>query len=247
MKYLCFICLTCFAFFNLSFSQNIKQEEISESATSKGLIAFMSSNYEEAAYWFTIGVEEGNKVAQFFLGSLYSDGLGVPKNSKKSIDLYKLAAEQGHPKAQFNIGLYYIQEVPSSENEAKKWFKLAAEQGLVEAQFALGSIYSNEGNETNAFYWYKLSAEQGYASSQSSLGVFYIKGQAGLPIDYFKAFEYFQLSANQEDSYGQLNLGISYEYGRGTKQDYDKAKYWYGRSCDNRNQSGCDRYRNLNN
>lgn len=38
MKYLCFICLTCFAFFNLSFSQNIKQEEISESATSKGLI-----------------------------------------------------------------------------------------------------------------------------------------------------------------------------------------------------------------
>ena len=93
----------------------------------------------------------------------------------------------------------------------------------------------------------KLAAEQGHAMSQTNLGVFYLKGQAGLPIDYFKAFEYFRLSANQEDSNGQLNLGISYEYGQGTRQDYDKAKYWYGRSCDNRNQSGCDRYRNLNN
>lgn len=243
MKYLIILFLIIF---NFSFSENIKQEEFIDSPAYKGFAALIAEDYEEAAKWYMLAADQGDPDAQFFMGSFYSEGLGVPINLQKSLEYYKLAAEQGNPQAQFNLGLYYIQKVPSSENEAKKWFNLAADQGIADAQFALGTIYSTEGNEKEALYWYEFAVKQGHALSQTNLGLFYVQGKAGLPVNYFKAVEYFQLAAEQEEPNGQFNLGFAYEQGLGLKQNYDKALYWYGKSCDNQYQSGCDKYRYLN-
>jgi TPR repeat protein len=48
---------------------------------------------------------------------------------------YRLAAEQGINKAQYNLGIMYDdgQGVPQDYAEAVKWYRLAAEQGNAES------------------------------------------------------------------------------------------------------------------
>jgi TPR repeat protein len=47
--------------------------------------------------------QEGDPDAQYELAYLYENGLGVPKNETKALELYQQAADQGHPAAQTNL------------------------------------------------------------------------------------------------------------------------------------------------
>ncbi len=47
--------------------------------------------------------QEGNPDAQYNLAYLYENGLGVPKDETRALDLYQQAADQGHPAAQNNL------------------------------------------------------------------------------------------------------------------------------------------------
>ena len=55
-----------------------------------------------------------------------------------------LAAEQGHDRAQFNLGKFYYdgKGVVQDYQEASAWYKKAAEQGYADAQNNLGLMYS---------------------------------------------------------------------------------------------------------
>ncbi len=46
---------------------------------------------------------EGDPDAQYELAYLYENGLGVPKDETRALELYQQAADQGHPEAQANI------------------------------------------------------------------------------------------------------------------------------------------------
>ena len=89
----------------------------------------------------------------------------------------KKAAEQGHAKAQDNLGIMYEAGwgITEDDVQAVYWFTKAAEQGYAEAQFSLGVMYDIGAgvseDKVQAVYWYKKAAEQGYALAQDSLGV----------------------------------------------------------------------------
>lgn len=59
-------------------------------------------------------------------------------------------------------------------------------------------------------------------------------------------FDQVQRLANQGDASAQAVLGTMYYQGNGVRQDYAVAKEWFGKSCDNGDQDGCDGYRMLN-
>ena len=46
---------------------------------------------------------EGDPDAQYELAYLYENGLGVPKDETKALELYQQSADQGHPAAQANL------------------------------------------------------------------------------------------------------------------------------------------------
>ena len=48
--------------------------------------------------------EQGDAEAQFNLGYMYTEGLGVPLDNQEAVRWYRLAAEQGFANAQFNLG-----------------------------------------------------------------------------------------------------------------------------------------------
>ena len=75
-----------------------------------------------------------------------SVGDGVERNLAEAVKLFRLAAEQGVVKAQFNLGnLFQTGEgVNRDHAESAKWFRLAADQGHADAQFHLGNCFLEE-------------------------------------------------------------------------------------------------------
>ena len=72
-------------------------------------------------------------------------GAGVDRNVVEAVRWYRLAAEQGHARAQVNLGKSYEfgDGVQQSLTEAVRWYRLAAEQGYAEGQTSLGVMYVN--------------------------------------------------------------------------------------------------------
>jgi uncharacterized protein len=60
---------------------------------------------------------------------LYNKGKGESQNYAEAIKWYGLAADQGHPGAQLNLGVMHKkgQGVPQDYAEAVKWYRLAAD------------------------------------------------------------------------------------------------------------------------
>ena len=69
--------------------------------------------------------------AQFSLGVVYSQGLGVPQVYAEAAKWFRMAAEQGHDGAQFSLGVSYDKGEGVIQNSvfAHMWFNLAAAQG----------------------------------------------------------------------------------------------------------------------
>ncbi len=64
-----------------------------------GLMAYRARDYRTAmANWLNLA-ESGNHYAQFFIGGLYADGAGVPRDIVRAAVWWTLAGNQGHDKA----------------------------------------------------------------------------------------------------------------------------------------------------
>jgi hypothetical protein len=72
----------------------------------------------------------------------YHHGLGVPRNVSKAVRLYKLAAAENLPCAQFNLGFMFQRGIGVEQDvcEAIRLYKLAAEQGDPDACCSLAHV-----------------------------------------------------------------------------------------------------------
>jgi hypothetical protein len=86
--------------------------------------------------------DEGRVWAQSDIGSLYEDGLVLPRDYGEAIYWYRSAAEQGYLGAQTNLGIMYARGrgVAESRRTAIEWFQRAAKQGDIAAQRNLESM-----------------------------------------------------------------------------------------------------------
>ena len=90
----------------------------------------------------------------------------------EAVTWWRLAAEQGHASAQYNLGLMYGngEGVPQDDAEAVRWYRLAADQGRASAQNNLGGMYSNgrgvPQDAAEAHMWANLAAAQGHENAR---------------------------------------------------------------------------------
>ena len=59
----------------------------------------MPEDDAEAVRWFRLGAEQGNALAQFNLGLMYTKGEGVPEDDVTAYAWLNIAAAQGQPSA----------------------------------------------------------------------------------------------------------------------------------------------------
>ena len=179
----------------------------------------VTKNYAEAAKWYKKAVDNGYSEASTYYqnvlhkiqesknantsqiaeewyqkGENYQYGRGVEQSYEEAAKWYQKAAEQGHAKAQFNLGRLYYGGFGVQEDgvESLKWTTKAAENGLVIAQELMGDYYYEgfagsihydvksyyydenrpwllEKDYTEAAKWYRKAAEQGSSYAQERL------------------------------------------------------------------------------
>jgi cell division septation protein DedD len=126
----------------------------------EGLAALSRGDVAAAFRLWKPLAEHGDADAQFALGSLYYDGIGVPVDRTESSYWFQLAAEQGLADAQYNLGNAYLrgEGVRQDNSMAAYWWEKAAKQGLSEAQFNLDrarqeiSVNDNNKQSTKRIY-----------------------------------------------------------------------------------------------
>jgi TPR repeat protein len=142
-----------------------------------GREAYRRGDYATAMREWRPLAEQGHSLAQYFLGSMYEAGLGVPEDDGEAVKWFRRAAEQGHAEAQTHLGVRYDLGwgVPEDDAKAVKWWRLAAEQGDTSAQLSLGLMYIfGKGvpeDFVQAYAWFNLAAAQGDKNAAKNKGI----------------------------------------------------------------------------
>ena len=73
---------------------------------------------------------------------MYASGRYVPRNMNKAFKWWKKAAEQGHPVAQYNLGLMYEHGTVVTKNTKKalEWYEKSAAQDNEKAIKAVSDL-----------------------------------------------------------------------------------------------------------
>jgi TPR repeat protein len=141
----------------------------------------------------------GDAVAQFSLGSVL---FYTRTNLAKGAALFRDAALQAHPAAEFQMGQLYDfgLGVERNNTEALTWYRRAAEHGLPSAQRTVGDFYRQgrevEADQAEATRWYQRAADGDDLRAQYQLGQMYFDG-TGVERDYTSAYVWFTLAAGQ--------------------------------------------------
>ncbi len=112
-----------------------------------GIISYKLGRYEEAFVWNDKASANNDHPAQVNLGCMYQQGLGVAKNEKKAVELFRSAATAGIAEGKMRLGLAYINGI-GCDKEYKEAAKLFLEVGLSnqdtvgsDCQFLLYKMY----------------------------------------------------------------------------------------------------------
>jgi len=190
---------------------------------------------ERAWHLFELAASVNNSGAQFALGFMHELGLGGNSDDAdaEAADLYRKAANQGHPTAMFGLATMLSQGKGGGhdEEEAFRWFRSAAELGDREAQWELGDrMLKGRGipeDLEGAQLWWIKAADQGSPEAQTSLGSLFARGLGADGRDDKEALRWFGLAAWQYHAPGMKNLGDMYALGRGVESDDAEAVRWY--------------------
>ena len=127
--------------------------------------------------FFEKEANRGNDYAQYNLGVIYENGVGVPVNRKKAFKMYRKSANHGNMHAQYNLGQMYEQEhsVGISTFYAIESYAHAAKKGHTKAQIKLHELSEKYGKGVveyfmndylSAFFTCQKEAENGNYISQ---------------------------------------------------------------------------------
>lgn len=111
-----------------------KAHELGENSviSSLGKINYQLQNYEEAFNYFSLGAQQKDLDAIYYLGLCYAMGLGTKQDFKKSKFYYEQGANLCEPRCLYNLSLYYRNGVEVIQNIdlADKLYQQALENGF---------------------------------------------------------------------------------------------------------------------
>jgi TPR repeat protein len=121
------------------------------------------------------------------------------------VQWYRLAADQGYPEAENNLGAMYDAGLGVAEDDviAVLWFRRAATHKNIRAETNLGIMYAHGKGVAQDFAearkWFQLAADRGDVKAQSNLGALYATGK-GVPQSYEEAAKWYGRAASRGDA-----------------------------------------------
>lgn len=174
----------------------------------------------QARAWLEKAAAGGDAYALYALGRAMEDGHGPAQpDFTRAADLYRQAAEKGHPLAGLRYGLALndgagIRKDPAA---AQRWLTFAQERGVPEAALAMGDMAArtpaSRDKEANtkvvqsAVAWYQVAANAGVPSAQFKLANAYFSG-VGATRDSAQAVTWYARASQQGLPEAQHALGV---------------------------------------
>jgi TPR repeat protein len=149
--------------------------------------------------------QRGNSEAQYHLGMMLNNGIGVTKNPREAYEWFEKSADAGDPLAAYKVGCYLAGQfgvIPINLEKALKFKLIAAEAGYALAQHDVAIIYFQHKEPDKAIRWWHAAGSQGYSMSLYNLSVLFKEGKS-VPADSMRAYSYFKLA--QLSSRGSIN------------------------------------------
>jgi uncharacterized protein len=165
----------------------------------KGRNAYADGNYGRALKYFRRESEEGNVVADWYLGHMYRLGQGVTADASVAYSYYSRVAESYDPEesnkkrlrivvdSQIHLADYRRLGIPSAgiaadpDTAARTYLRIASTYGHPAAQFALGQMnILGEGVKANpqqGLKWLTAAARKRHPAAQAYLGDIYWSGR----------------------------------------------------------------------
>lgn len=161
--------------------------------------AYKTGKYDRALKFFRRASEDGNIVADWYLGHMFRLGRGVPRDDAIAFSYYSRVADLYEPDEQdqnrlrimvdamIRVADYQRTGVASARIKAtpsvaaRSYFKIATAYGHPAAQYALGVMNINgEGvraNPQQGLKWLIAAARKRYAPAEAQLGELYWEGK----------------------------------------------------------------------
>lgn len=196
-----------------------------------GVAAYKSGNFAQAFAGLLPIATAGDRLAQFYIASMYDEGDGVELDDAEAVKWYRMSADQGDVDAQVNLGIMYSEGegVTEDDAEALRWFRRAAAQDDSDGEYLLGLMYkTGEGvdeDAAEALRWYRLAAASGHTDAQFEIGKIYDFGE-GVAEDNEESVRWYRLAAEHGNADAQNFLGLSYETGEGVPKSVEEAFFW---------------------
>jgi hypothetical protein len=166
----------------------------------------VEKNYAEAVKWYRKAADQGDAIAQVWLGLSYSRGTGVTRNYAESLEWFRKASAQGNSYAQNHIGWKYEQGegVDVDYMEAAKWYKLAVKKENILALSNLGYLYERglgvKQNYAKAAVLYKRASKLNNVEATHKLAMLYEYGR-GVEKNLKLALQYFRKASSGNENY----------------------------------------------
>ncbi len=192
----------------------------------------------QARAWLEKAAADGDPYALYALGRAMSESLG-PANADpvRAANLYRRAAEKGHPLAALRYGLMLTEGsgIKRDAVAAQRWLVHAQESGVPEAALALGDMAArtpvsrdkamNEKILKLAITWFDVAARAGVPSAQFKLANAYYAG-AGVVRDLPQAQLWYGRAAQQGLTEAQNAVGIMLVGGAAGTSDPVEGYKW---------------------
>lgn len=104
-----------------------------------------AGQYPEALRQSRTAADAGDTLGMNTLGTMYGEGLGVPRNDADAVLWFRAAAEAGDGRGMNNLGVMYSNGlgVPRDDAEALRLYRAAAEAGVADGMINLGWVHDN--------------------------------------------------------------------------------------------------------
>jgi TPR repeat protein len=202
--------------------------------------ALSRKDYTEDLLWTRKLADLGEHSAELKLGSMYIEGLGVPKDKEQGLAWLKKAASKDDW-----IGSLAKKTIEQLESEGNPpapappdfdEIRTEAEQSSAAAEERLGEIYQDDKSvlkdDVQAANWFRKAAEQGYAPAEAKLAGLYFEGK-GVPKDQELYVYWLRKAAEHGRAESQVALSRMYFNGIfGVQKDETAGLQWMMKAAD---------------
>lgn len=168
----------------------------------------------------------GHAEAQHMVGTMTRD-------PAQGLRFWRLAAEQGHVLAQFDLGLAHHlgRRAEQDYAQAAQWYHRAASQGQLAALYNLGQAWAKSPQHAEradtGIDWVRARAKVGDGVAAWVMGQCATDGRHGEPRDAVQAVAWYRIGAAAQHGPSLCNLADKFEHGLGVRQDLPEAVRLY--------------------